>query len=113
VLVFGEFILTAAHCIGWDSQVGMALGDWYVETVKTSIGEQFKLTPVIVEPVNDSAVRGEIDNQVFPKDADKFERFREEITPVAICQNVYQRGQSHEVYIMDLEGKWVGGTVKS
>jgi hypothetical protein len=39
VLVFGEFILTAAHCIGWDSQVGMALGDWYVETVKTSIGQ--------------------------------------------------------------------------
>jgi hypothetical protein len=106
VLVFGEFIRTAAHCIGWDSQVGMAFGDWYVETVKTSIGEQFKLTPVIVEPVNDSAV-------LFPKDADKFERFREEITPVAICQNVYQRGQSHEVYIMDLEGKWVGGTVKS
>jgi hypothetical protein len=38
VLVPGGFILSAAHCIQWDGEVGMAMGDRFIESITTKSG---------------------------------------------------------------------------
>lgn len=39
VLVPGKLILTAAHCVTWDADGGMVLGDHYIEDITTANGD--------------------------------------------------------------------------
>jgi len=89
----------------------MALGDWFPEPIKTSCGQSFILTPVALEPLSDIAVLGEIDNQEYPDDADRFEAFRDGTEPIEICETAFKRAEGHEVYMLDLEMNWVTGKV--
>ena len=58
VLVCGNVILTAAHCIGFNLEGGMVLGDFYIEDIETAQG-MLKVGPLAVEPISDIAVLGE------------------------------------------------------
>jgi hypothetical protein len=44
-LVGGGLILTAAHCIDFECPGGMALGDYYIENIRTIHG-QLKVAPL-------------------------------------------------------------------
>lgn len=52
VLVPGGFVLTATHCIPWDGNGRMALGDVYPVTVVTHDGRQFRLGVACCDPVS-------------------------------------------------------------
>jgi len=58
VLIRGGLVMTAAHCIEWNADGGMAMGDWQVETVETACGKSFRMHPVFVEPRSDIALLG-------------------------------------------------------
>src|ERR1039458_360260 len=57
VLVPGEFILTATHCIDWSGTGGMVLGDVYTAEIETASGAKFRLGAVACDPVSDRSRR--------------------------------------------------------
>jgi S1-C subfamily serine protease len=68
VVVPGGLILTAAHCVGWSNNesAGMALGDHYLEHIRTADGRKLVFSVAAVEPVADIAVLRPPDDQSFP-----------------------------------------------
>src|SRR5262245_34683166 len=75
VLVPGGFSLTAAHCIKWNGDGAMVLGDYFVEPIETKSGETLRVSPIAVEPISDIAVLGALDSQEFGKDVDAFDQW--------------------------------------
>jgi hypothetical protein len=82
IVVPGGFVVTAAHCIGWSAEGGMALGDYSREEIVSADGRSLTVQPLAVEPVSDLAVLGALDGQVFPEAADAFEDFCDTTEPV-------------------------------
>ena len=114
VLVPGELILTAAHCIGWSSEGGMALGDDYIEEIRTASGKVLKVQPWAVEPVLDIAVLGRLDNQRFPeeKESDTFDQFCKSVTPVTMCVSEPDEHSSFPINIYTHNGEWLSGVAE-
>ncbi len=111
VLVEGNFILTAAHCIDWSCDGGLVLGDHAVEDIDTSMGK-LKVSILAVEPVNDIAVLGSLDCQVFAEEVADFERFCENTDAVPLCTRDLDLFESIPVYIRTHEQSWVNGNVQ-
>ncbi len=137
VLVAGGFIVTAAHCINWDSHGGMVLGDHHIEEIVTASGDKFRLSPWAVEPVSDVALLGASDCDELWDDVELFESWQERTKPVllskwiplndkqreikraenALClggkaplKNLRPSEQSINVYTMTLAGQFIAGT---
>jgi hypothetical protein len=83
VLVPGQLILTAAHCIGWTSEGHMALGDAFPETIESG-SRKLTVDVLAVEPRSDIAVLGALDDQVYTEEADAFEAWCDETRPVRL-----------------------------
>lgn len=83
VIIPGGFILTAAHCISWDIEGGMPLGDFYLEPVKSRCGE-FAASVEAVEPVSDIAILGPPDRQNFYDEFDSYQMIIAKLLPVPI-----------------------------
>src|SRR5262249_7907109 len=81
VLVPGGYILPAAHCVDWNHEGGMALGDHFIEEVKTRGGATLKARPCAVEPVADIAALQALDYQTFYHDAEAFEEWCDTTKP--------------------------------
>jgi hypothetical protein len=111
VLVPGEFIITATHCIDWSGTGGMVLGDVYPAEIKTASGAKFQLCVDACEPVSDMAVLGELDNQQCPDDAEAFEQWREQVEPVPLSALQLEVGQSSPVFIFTHKREWLAGSV--
>lgn len=109
VLVPGGFVLTAAHCIDWDGRGGMALGDYYLEKIRTSDGKKLTLSLLAVEPVSDIAVLGSPDNQAFPEESMAFGVFLDACPPVHVDTKEYAFDESVPVAVLNRDGKWIGG----
>lgn len=109
VLVSGNHILTAAHCIDFSCEGWMALGDYYIEKIKTCERE-LKVAPMAVEPVSDLAVLGSLDDQVFTKEAEDFEKFCKHTKPLPLCRRDFELFQKFRVHIYTHEGEWVTGS---
>jgi S1-C subfamily serine protease len=117
VLVPGGFILTAAHCIEWNTDGGMTLGDDCPEVVVTAKGDQFHASVYAVEPIADIAVLGAADDQTFYKDAEAFESFCEQTAAVPICTKSFKPAslakeeESVVAYVLTHRGTWIEATV--
>jgi Trypsin-like peptidase domain len=113
VLVPGNIILTAAHCVDYSCDGGMALGDFFLEEIQTNLGV-FRLETWAVEPVADIAILGEPDNQqpAFQRDVEIFESFCEQTTPVRFALREFELFQPLAVYVYTHEGVWVEGSAK-
>ena len=108
VLVNSNLIITAAHCIDFNCEGGMVLGDNFIEEIKAG-EEELKVAPLAVEPVSDIAVLGALDNQTFFQEVDDFERFCERTKPVPLCRSNFERFQEFRVHIYNHKGAWVTG----
>jgi hypothetical protein len=107
VLVAGNLILTAAHCIDFSSEHGMMnVWDHYIEEIETTAG-RFKVTPVAVEPVNDIAVSGALDAQTFYDEVERFEELCERVKPVPICTDDFEVFRKFPAYIDTHKRTWV------
>lgn len=118
VLIPGGFVLTATHCIEWDGDAGMALGEHYLEPVLTSVGSRFNLEPAAADPIADIAVLVAPDNQQFGDDCEAFEAWIDSVDPVPLsraferwCSPVPVVGaeQSFIVHCLTHAGGWVHG----
>ena len=109
VLVSGNLVITAAHCIDFRCEGEMVLGDYFIEKIKTDERE-LKVTPLAVEPVSDLAVLGSLDDQVFAKEAEDFENFCEHTKPVPLCRTDFELFRKFRVYIYTHKGTWVTGS---
>jgi hypothetical protein len=119
VLVPGGYVLTAAHCIAWNSEGGMALGDHCLEPVEIPKGAKpFKLNVCAVEPVADIAILGAPDSQVFYDDAEAFDSFVENTRPVHVRGGNFEllEGKIHSaplpIHVLTHTGKWLMGVAK-
>jgi hypothetical protein len=111
VLVPGEFIITATHCIVWSGTGRMAMGGVDPTEIETPTGAKFRLGTVACEPVSDVAVLGELDYQDCPDDVEAFEEWREQVEPVAISALQIEVGQSCPVFIFTHKREWLAGSV--
>jgi hypothetical protein len=111
VLVHGGVILTAAHCIKWSGEGGMALGDYSVENVTTKSGAHLKVGPWAADPVSDIAVLGSLDNQEFFDECMAVEQWCEATAPVPLANitpryRVPVRGQ-----VLTHRDEWIGAKI--
>lgn len=109
VYVGGGFILTAAHCVNYRVEGAMALGDPFLEKVKTSMGELVAAVAA-VEPVSDIAVLGPPDNQMLFNEAQEYDEFCEQTKPVALCSRRKSFTGKIPVHILSPSMKWIAGT---
>jgi hypothetical protein len=111
VLVPGGFILTAAHCIQWNGEGGMAMGDRFIESITTKSGARFRVGPCAVEPVSDIAVLGSLDDQVFFDDCEQFAKWQELTKAVRVANTMPPFGVPIPARILTHEGNWIGAAV--
>lgn len=109
VLVNGNLIITAAHCIDFRCEGAMVLGYYFIEEIKTDERE-LKVAPLAVEPVSDLAVLGSLDDQEFAKEAEDFEKFCEHTKPVPLCRSDFVLFRKFRVHIYTHKGTWVTGS---
>ena len=111
VLVAGNFIVTAAHCVQWTATGDMALADdEYIAFALTPTCAKFILKVVAVEPASDIAVLATPDYQTFADDADAFEDWCEATKPVRLCPRGPDPGDSVEARVLTRDGTWVRAT---
>jgi hypothetical protein len=111
VLIPGGFVLTAAHCVDWNTDGGMALGDYCLEEVRTKPGATFRMEVCAVEPVADLAVLMAADSQEFPEDAEAFEEFAESTRPVLILSDDLPFDVPIRAYVLSHRDEWIDATV--
>jgi Trypsin-like peptidase domain len=111
VLVPGGFILTAAHCIQWNGEVGMAMGDRFIESITTKSGARFRVGPCAVEPLSDIAVLDSLDDQVFFDDCEQFAKWQELTRAVQLANTMPPFGIPIPVRILTHNGNWIGAAV--
>jgi len=107
VLVPGGYILTAAHCVEWSTDGGMALEDPPPQQIRTYDGRLLLTCPVAVEPVADIAVLGSVDDQRFPDEAESWQRFVEDTQPVSLATVELACGREFGVMLVSHDGKWL------
>lgn len=107
VLVEGGFVLTAAHCIDWDTSGGMTLDSHRLVDVRPKGGAEFKMDVLAVEPVADIAVLGPADGQEFPGDEAAFEDFCESTEGVPISEDDLVVREPIPVAILSHREAWI------
>lgn len=108
VLVKGNFIVTAAHCIEAKYDGSMVLGDYFIEEIETIHGK-LKVTPWAIEPVKDIAILGSLDDQTFYDESNQFEEFCEKVKPISLFLDQLKHYQHFPIYIYSHEKKWIKG----
>ena len=111
VLAPGAFILSATHCIPWRGTGVMALGEVYPTEIETPSGVKFRVGVDACDPVADIAALGELDNQEFPDDADRFEEWRGSVKPVPLNYRWIEPEQVEPVFIYTHKREWIAGSV--
>ncbi len=86
----------------------MALGDYRIEEIETVQGK-LKVGPLVVEPVNDIAVLGSLDDQAFCDEAQAFEDFCEKVKPVRLFLGKLKRGDKFPIYVFTHKRTWIEG----
>jgi hypothetical protein len=108
VLVEGGHIITAAHCVDWECEGRMALGEFCLSKIRTGSGTLIAST-LAVEPVNDIAVLGAPDDQSLPDEALAFDEFVEGTSPVKLQRLPPQVRTPFPVWIRTHIKTWVAG----
>jgi trypsin-like peptidase len=111
VLIPGDFIGTACHCVDWVGTGMMALGMEYPANVVTADGTKFRLGVAAADPVSDMAVLTGLDHPDADADCEAFEEWRERVEPISLSQLMLRWQESCPVFVLTHKGKWIGGTV--
>jgi len=111
VVVPGTFILTATHCIKWNGQGAMALGDYFIEDITTKSGTKLRVRPLAADPVSDLAVLGPLDEQEFSHEYDAFEAWCNVTESVIVRTKTPRVGGLIPVHVLTHEGVRITGRV--
>jgi len=108
ILINNGLILTAAHCVDFDNNGKMTLGEYYIEEIQTYQGI-LKVSPLSIEPISDIAIAGGLDNQEFYFESNQFEKFCKSTKPIKICKNKLEPSKKFKIFIFTHEAKWISG----
>jgi len=111
VLVGGNYILTAAHCVEHVCTGAMVLGDYFIERISAG-RKKYKVAPLAVEPVSDIAVLGPLDNQEFLHEVERYEAFCQAIKPLVLCRDEFPLRKAFRVHIRTHKGGWLAGSAR-
>jgi Trypsin-like peptidase domain len=106
VLVPGNLVLTAAHCVTYSIEGEMALGDHFFDELETPQG-RVKVTPLAVEPVADIAVLGALDAQEFWQEWEAFDTWCAHTPPVPLCVQAMPLREPFPVYVYTHRDQWL------
>ena len=109
VFVGGNLILTASHCIVYETGGTMALDDHLIQEIQTFDGKNLKVQILAVDLVSDFAVLGAPDGQDFDIESKDFDAFCEATKPVPVCFKNYPRFAEFPVEIWTHKNIWVQG----
>ena len=116
VLVEGNLILTAAHCIKFNCEGHMVLsevlGGDFIEEIETAKG-RLKVGPLAIEPVSDIAVLAALDGQVFYEESEAVEQFCRTTKPLTVGQRDYDLFKEFPAFVYNGNtGIWTEGTAQ-
>jgi Trypsin-like peptidase domain len=107
VLVPGNLIATAAHCVYWSTEGEMVLGDSFPEPIRAERCE-LTATPYAVEQCSDLAVLGALDSQSSYKEFVEFDKWCAATEPVQLSTvDNYELLKPFPVHILTYRGEWV------
>jgi hypothetical protein len=109
VLIAGGFVVTAAHCVIWEGDGRMALGDRYFQDIVTRSGYSLKTSVYFADPVSDVAVLGAVDGQDLCKESSAFLKWCDEIVPVPLRRSLPASANPVPVNILNYTGEWIIG----
>lgn len=110
VAVYGEYILTAAHCTNYTLMSKFFVGKHFGQIIENQEKKIF-VSPVAIEPICDIALLGE------PRwDGDEgldYLLWHGELNPVPICFEDYELNTDFRVYIYNHKREWIQGIAKA
>ena len=105
VVVKDCLIVTAAHCVNVKATGGGGQSPHHIETIETSDGRRFPVSPVAVEPVQDIAVLGPPSSADLIHEESAYKAFCNSLEPVAL-----ETGNGpFDVRIRSHNGRWIDG----
>jgi hypothetical protein len=111
-LVEGHLVLTAAHCVNYETEGGMVLGDYYLQEIETRQGGVLRVGPKVVEPVSDIAAFGALDGQVFLPDEEAFDAWCDTTQPLPLCLDDFPLFKPIPVYVYTHTSVWLEGVAQ-
>lgn len=112
VYIGNNFVLTAAHCLKFDTDGGIALGDYVIYYIERPEGEPIWCSPVCIDPCSDLAVVGPCDSQDLSERHWEFLTFFADVVPIEIRREPLQLDESKRCEIRTHLGTWVSGKMK-
>jgi hypothetical protein len=118
VLVPGDRILTAAHCVAWANKSGMVWRRELRQSVRTQDGQEFQTEVCAVEPVADIAV---LEARTLPQvlqdcnlqllqDYNVFRNFTARIAAVPLYPHAIPYRDNLPIWVLTPQGHWITGT---
>ena len=111
ILIPGQMILTAAHCVTYTTDGSMVLGDFFLEDILTAQGMALKAQPVFLDPLADIALLGALDSQEFSKEVSHYEAWCEAILPIPLSEADFPFDSPIPISVYTHRGQWIRGTV--
>ncbi len=108
VVVEAGLIVTAAHCVDWNSTTMPAAGGSFLSKIQTANGS-LMASPLAVEPVSDIAILGSPDSQAFYQEATAFDEWCESLVPVKVLRTIPKPFDPFAVWIRTHLKTWVAG----
>ncbi len=109
VYIGNGFVLTAAHCLEFDTAGAIAEGFPPVYYIDRPEGESIWCSPVSIDPCSDLAVVGPCDNQQLSERHRELLSFFEDVVPIDIRREPLQPEESTSCEIRTHLGTWVSG----
>lgn len=99
VLVNGNIIVTAAHCVQINLSGEMAILDQSLDTIDTRHQGTIKAKILFVELVNDIALLGAADYQDSYSDCEKYKEYCNHTKAIQICSDDFETRKEYEAYV--------------
>ena len=99
VLVNGNIIVTAAHCVQINLSGEMAILDQSLDTIDTRHQGTIKAKILFVELVNDIALLGAADYQDSYSDCEKYKEYCNHTKAIQICSDDFETQKEYEAYV--------------
>lgn len=112
VLVEGSWILTAAHCLEFDSDASLdiALGENSYHDIESAQGEKIKAFPRVIEPCSDIAVLAAPNREKFHEGYLAYKAFCASVEPIPLCRmKLPEFPAEFKIHILTDNKRWVSG----
>ena len=114
VIVPGNYIVTAAHCIGWTAEGLMAIDGRGESPEPVSWhGRDLWADVYAIEPVADIAILGPPDAQTFPEEWDVFMEVFDAVSPVPLATAPLEVWREFPAFILSHDKGWIEGKAKA